>query len=166
MAGDSHRPAARAADDYDEPRRGGSPLMPLATFLLGAVLGGGIIWFATGGVSGESPLAGEPEETPVPTQTVTASPDGVVIPGSCLRAAEEAQQVTDVAAEGLTAARDLDAIALSRVVREFASAQDRVAQMAEDCRQAAEAPGATTAPAPEPTTDEEPAEPVPAETTG
>ncbi|MDO5626974.1 MAG: hypothetical protein Q4G43_01515 [Mobilicoccus sp.] len=154
----------------DERRSGGSPLLAIATFLLGAVLGGGIIWFATGGVTGDSPFAGEAEETPVPTMTVTASPDGVLIPASCLRAADEAQQVAQVAGQGLNAARDLDAIALSQVVREFAAAQERVAQMAEDCRQVAEQPGATVAPAPEATDGAPAPEPTegvePAQTTG
>lgn len=155
MAKASPRGSSRAYDDESR-GPGGSALLPLLTFLIGAVLGGGLIWFATGGIDGESPLAsGEPTPVPTATQTVTAEPDGVVIPGSCLRAADEAEQLTAVAVQGVEAARNLDAIAMSEVVREFGAAQERVSQMAEDCRGAAQAPGATTAPAPEPTTPAE-----------
>ncbi|WP_312721063.1 hypothetical protein [Mobilicoccus sp.] len=121
----------------------------IAALLLGLLLGAGITWAAThdGGDAG-APQA-EPTATsttePLPTpSTVTQTVNQVAVPQSCLQIAEESRKLNDALAKGVVAARDLDASAMSGIVRDFGAQQERIQQLAEQCRTSAETPKVVT----------------------
>lgn len=117
-------------------------LIPAVTFLVGLVLGGGVIALAGLGSDG-TPSAGS-TTTPVPSPTRTTAPD-LVVPGDCVQVATDSQALLSLVDEAAQAARDLDAAKLSDLVAELRAQQQIVRDQAAACQSAAAAtPSPTT----------------------
>lgn len=120
-------------------------LLPAVTFLVGVVLGGGVIAATTSGGSTDtgsvSPTASASPAVP-PDPSPGAPPDDatVTVPGECVQLSEDSEDVLDLVEQAATAARDLDAAGLSQVVREMQDAQETLRKHAADCRDAAASP--------------------------
>lgn len=115
--------------------------IPVITFVVGLLLGGLVIGALRSGDSGST--APDAATTPtgsasVPGSGSTASPTTatVVVPAECLKVSDDATAVNDLVRRAVTAARDLDASALSAVVREIDTAQTALRQHAEACKNA------------------------------
>lgn len=133
-----------------EPRRWGW-LVPAATFLLGLALAGIVVSAQNSGSSTAS-SGGSSTVTVAPTTGPPSSPVAVVeVPAACLSVADDAKALVDVAATAVTAARNLDASALSAAVRQLDDAQKAVTSSADACR-AIQATLPSTTAAPSPTT--------------
>jgi hypothetical protein len=133
-----------------EPRRWGW-LVPAATFLLGLALAGIVVSAQNSGSSTAS-SGGSSTVTVAPTTGPPSSPVAVVeVPAACLSVADDAKALVDVAATAVTAARNLDASALSAAVRQLDDAQKAVTSSADACR-AVQATLPSTTAAPSPTT--------------
>ncbi|MEO7421987.1 MAG: hypothetical protein ABIU87_06285 [Ornithinibacter sp.] len=121
--------------------------IPAATFLVGLVLGGGVIAATTSG--GDTVAGGDTSSSPSTGAstgpTGSPSPSGpadavVTVPGECLQVAEDSQKVLDLVNDAVAAVRDLDASALSDVVRKIQSSQEALSQQTTACRDSVEAP--------------------------
>lgn len=153
-------------------------IVPLVTFVLGALLGGlGIGLLMRGG----------DEPAPVIAPPTTASPttvsDRVAVPRACLQIAGQAQVLQGQVDQALQAARDLDAAGLAEMVRGIDEQQNALRRSTDICRQGAATATpvtdpatvtstvtvppepASTAPAPQETTPATPATPGTARTT-
>ena len=113
--------------------------IPVITFVVGLLLGGLVIGALRSGDSGST--APDASTTPTGSATVpgsggTAAPTTatVVVPAECLKVSEDASALNDLVRRAVTAARDLDASALSAVVREIDTAQAALRQHAEACK--------------------------------
>lgn len=113
--------------------------IPVITFVVGLLLGGLVIWAVRSGDSGTA----SPNASVSPTASATGTGNGgtaapttatVVVPAECLKVSEDASALNDLAKRAVTAARDLDASALSAVVREIDTAQTALRQHADACR--------------------------------
>lgn len=115
-------------------------LLPVLALVLGLALGAGLMALVNGGDTTQSPIAEDgatPTTTTAPTTDATTPTVGigdVVIPASCLQIADESQTLNRVLVDGVRAAQDLDASAMSRIVREFGRVQGQLAELSEDCR--------------------------------
>ena len=119
----------------------------LGSLLLGLVLGSWITWAATRG--DEPPPQASPTTSPtaevVPTPSAATQTAGqVAVPQSCLQIAEESGRLNEALTRGVAAARDLDASAMSSIVRDFGAQQEKIQQLAEQCRQSAQTPQVVT----------------------
>ncbi|MFP5346095.1 MAG: hypothetical protein ACLGIA_03580 [Actinomycetes bacterium] len=114
-------------------------LVPAATFLVGLVLGAALVWVGTDlrGGPGTGGTAA-PSGTTTPGGTAT-SPGNVTatVPAQCLEAAQEAQQVLDLAREAASAVADLDAKRLQTLIEQMQKLEPRVRASADDCRRLA-----------------------------
>lgn len=132
-----------------EPRRWGW-LVPTVTFLLGLALAG-IVVSAQNSGSNSASSGGTSTVTVTPTTGPPSSQVAVVeVPAACLSVADDANALVDVAATAVTAARNLDASALSAAVRQLDDAQKAVTASANACR-AMQATLPSTTPTPSPT---------------
>lgn len=151
---------------YDEPRSGRARwIVPLVTFLLGALLGGVGIGLVMRGGDEPAPVTAAPT-----TATPTSPADQVAVPRACLKIADEAEVLQGQLDQAMEAARDLDAARLAEMVRGIDEQQASLRKNTETCRRGAATatavtPGTTVtstvtvAPAPATT---EPASPEPA----
>lgn len=143
---------ATDAKDGGASSSGGRPprmfwLIPALAFLVGLLLGG-VLTYATSGGDADVPQAGDTTATAAPSPSPGASEDlTVVVPAACVEAADLSEATFDAVARGFTALRGFDAEALREVVDELQEAQPRVAELATQCREAAEIPtSSATAP--------------------
>jgi hypothetical protein len=123
-------------------------LVPTVTFLVGLILGGVLVGVSNLGRDDDAPSAAAPVPTPTPggsSQDVT-----VVVPRSCVEAAERSEQVLALTREAAEALGELDARRLADVVDEMRTLQTVVGGAAASCRDAAAAANATTGAAPTP----------------
>lgn len=113
--------------------------IPVITFVVGLLLGGLVIGAVRSGGSGST----VPDASTSPTVAATGPASGstaapttatVVVPAECLKVSEDATALNDLVRRAVTAARDLDASALSEVVREIDTAQAALRQHAEACK--------------------------------
>ncbi|MDN5767390.1 MAG: hypothetical protein L0H78_16430 [Humibacillus sp.] len=113
--------------------------IPVITFVVGLLLGGLVIWAVRSGDSGSA----TPDASTAPTVAATGPTSGstaapttatVVVPAECLMVSEDASTLNDLVRRAVTAARDLDASALSTVVREIDTAQAALRQHADACK--------------------------------
>ncbi len=134
-----------------EPRRWGW-LVPAVTFLLGLALAGIVVTAQNSGSSTASSGGTSSTATVSPTNGPPSSPVAVVeVPAACLSVADDAKALVDVAATAVTAARNLDASALSAAVRQLDDAQKAVTASADACRAVQTTlPSATPPPTPTP----------------
>lgn len=123
-------------------------VIPLATFVVGLVLGGGIIALSGLGSDDDSTAdADQPDSTPSASPSPTSTgPDSVTIPGDCIQIATDAQELLDLADQAVTAAGDLDADALSDIVAELRTSQETLSNQASICQEAAAQENPTTTP--------------------
>lgn len=126
--------------------KGASWWIPAATFVVGLVLGGGVIAATTSGDDGgtanaastsPSASAGAPVASDSPSTPADAT---LTVPGECLKVAEDSQKVLDQVNDAVAAVRDLDASALSDVVREIQTSQETLTKQTAACRDSVEAP--------------------------
>lgn len=124
-------------------------IVPTVTFLAGLVLGGVLVGVSNLGRDDDAPAAAAAGPTPSPgasgSQDVT-----VVVPRSCVEAAERSEQVLALTREAAEALSELDARRLADVVDEMRGLQAVVGDAAASCRDAA-VTNATTGAAPTPT---------------
>lgn len=133
-------------------------LVPLVTFLLGALIGGLGIGLLTR--DGDEPA---PVTAPPTTASPTTVSDQVAVPRACLQIAGQAQVLQGQLDQAVTAARDLDAARLAEMVRDIDGQQSALRRNTDICRQ-----GAATAPpvtGPATVTSTVTAEPEPQSTT-
>lgn len=122
--------------------------IPAATFVVGLVLGGGVIAATqsggdaqAGGDTSSSPSASDSPSSPTDSPSPSGPADAVLtVPGECLQIAEDSQEVLDLVNDAVAAARDLDASALSDVVREIQAGQESLNEQTTLCRDSVEAP--------------------------
>lgn len=118
------------------PGRSRYVLLPAATFLVGLLLGGALVWVAQPGEEGGGSAEGQPSPSAGVTPTPTTVPSGsIVVPRACLQAVEAAQEVVDLARDAVTAIGDLDAAALQKVVNRIEKLDRRVRADIDACRQ-------------------------------
>lgn len=123
-------------------------LLPVLTFLLGCLLGGGVI--AAGASQDADDVAAAPSATASPGETGTGGgsedePEDeaeddepeVRVPESCLAAADGAVVAANRVDDVVKAVRDLDARRLQELVDEVQQQQPRVRELAERCRSTA-----------------------------
>jgi hypothetical protein len=123
-------------------------LIPMATFVVGLLLGGVVIALVNIASDDDSAGAGSGDGTasaPATTPTSTG-PESVTIPGDCIQIATDAQGLLDLADQAVQAARDLDADALSDVVAELKTQQEALSNQASICQDAAAAENSTSTP--------------------
>lgn len=126
-----------AGDDADSPSSPWTWLLPVLTFLLGCLLGGGIV--AAGAFDGEELAAPDAVETPDPGEdgaSPTPTPDDLVVrvPESCLELADRAAAASEQVEQVVAAVRDLDARRLQEIVDTIQQMQPELQQFAEQCR--------------------------------
>ena len=123
-------------------------LLPAVTFLVGVVLGALVLWVSTSssGTPSSSSTSNPSQTSPAATVTTTVTAAATVsVPRQCLQVADDSKVVTDIVAQMVTAARDLNASKLSTLVRDLQSAQSTLQQHAGTCRDAqASIPSITT----------------------
>ncbi len=148
------------------PRSSGGALffiVPAATFLVGLMLGAGLVWVAQPGGSdgGEpEPSAAGPEASP--DEPAEASPDAspdatasspgeegsqdVVLTGACVQAAEASSQLVARVRDAVDALANLDTRELGRILDDLERLDGEIRQDAAACRTVP----ATSTPSPSP----------------
>jgi hypothetical protein len=119
-------------------------LIPALTFIVGLVLGGALVWVGSdrgdddpqaGPGGAASPAAttpgngGEPGATEPTDVTVT-------VPSECVDAAEQAQEVLDLAQQAAQAIGDFDAQRLRSLVEEMEELEPAIRSSASACQEA------------------------------
>ncbi len=118
--------------------------VPVLAFLVGLMLGGGIIALVRPADS--APAAGPPaaqdQSTQPATPGITPAPTATsfTVPAECVQVASDSQRILDLVEQAVAAARDLDASRLSDLVAELRTAQETVRAQANDCQQAVASP--------------------------
>ena len=108
-------------------------LLAAATFLAGLLLG--TVTARQAGVGEEAtgpPVPTAPAASPTPGASLPA--DTVTVPASCLEVADSAEQLAGLVREAAEAAGQLDASALSAIVRRMEESQVRLDAQSSDCR--------------------------------
>ncbi len=125
--------------------------LPAATFLVGVVLGAGVLWASSGTDSGlraggPSSSTSKSSSPSVVTLTATVAPSATLsVPRTCLKVADDSKAVTDIVTQMVSAARDLDASKLSDLLRQLQTAQTTLGEDAATCKEAdANVPSLTT----------------------
>lgn len=108
-------------------------LIPVATFLIGLVLGGGVI--ALAGIGNDDAASAAPGSSPVSSPSSSTAPD-LVVPGDCVQVATDSQALLSLVDEAAQAAKDLDAAKLSDLVAELRAQQQVVRAQAAACQAA------------------------------
>jgi hypothetical protein len=122
-------------------------LIPVATFVVGLLLGGAVIALINIASDDDSAGARNGAETSTASPTPTSTgPDSVTIPGDCIQIATDAQSLLDLVDQAVQAARDLDADALSDVVAELQTQQEALRSQASICQDAAAAENSSSTP--------------------
>lgn len=115
---------------YREPRSGRARwIVPLVTFVLGALLAGVGVALVMRGDDAPAVTA-----APSPTPTTTSESEQVAVPRACLNIADGAQDLQVLLDRAMVAARDLDAARLSRLVRQIDTQQSSLRDDTEVCR--------------------------------
>lgn len=122
-----------------------SVLLPALSFVAGLVLGGAVVGAATrdsgsGGAVAASPSPSSGAASPSPSGT------SVIVPGTCVQAADEADRAYALLERGIKAARDVDAGALADIVAEVQQKRPGVQSLVRQCRQQAAATVVSPAP--------------------
>ncbi|WP_168583061.1 hypothetical protein [Gephyromycinifex aptenodytis] len=135
-------PRTTSSSSASSSRGGVSWFVPVVTLLLGLVLGAGGMWFAARSDSfpGVSASDSSAPATATPTPAAPTTVSRVEVPASCLKIADESRQMGVVLGRGVTAAKDLDASALSGIVRDFGEKQETIEALARDCQEKGEIP--------------------------
>lgn len=112
-------------------------LLPTLTFLVGLVLGGGLV--ALGSNDAESAIGQPPPSSSAPTPSGVPSAgesgDGtVVVPQECVAAADTSLEVLDLVRKAVAAIGDLDARRLQEIVDRLQELDPEVTRLAETCR--------------------------------
>jgi hypothetical protein len=111
------------------------------TFVIGLVLGA----VGTGLGGGDDDATGSPTGTPAttaPQADPSPTPGGdVTIPGACLVVADRAEQLSGLVRDAAVAAGELDAAALSGIVRQLEEAQAGLQAQSAECRAGRDATG-------------------------
>ncbi len=120
-------------------------LVPAATFLAGVLL----TWLVLGAGDADSANnAAGPSPTSTSAGPATSTPGAggvtVTVPGSCLDVADSSQKVLALVRQAVQAARDLDASALSGIVRDLQAAQSDLQQQSTACQSSASIYSATS----------------------
>jgi hypothetical protein len=120
-------------------------LLPVGTFLLGALLAGLVV--GAGSFGGGEDGSGGAEEVAEPESTTASENPGeagstegdvaVVIPRACLEAAENAEAAARQVDELVSAVREFDARALEELVDRFQKLQGDIERSGRECRDAA-----------------------------
>lgn len=134
-------------------------LVPLATFLVGLLLGAAVLALTRGGDTASTVATTDPTArvtvtaSPAPTGSPTvaepaATPSDVTVtvPAECLELAQDARDAGGLLEDAATAARDLDANRLADIVRKMQTARDDLDTGASACQNARGGP--TTGPSP------------------
>ncbi len=116
--------------------------MPALALIVGLLLGGAVV-----AVTG--PRASQTSDTSASGQATSSSPTTgttpsdlvLTVPGECLRLTDDSQRLLDLVAQAATAARDLDAAALSALVSQLQAAQQQLQTQTDACRTAATSTG-------------------------
>lgn len=136
------RPATDRREVAESPRSGrhGSGrtrnlywLLPTFAFLLGVVLGGGVI-AAANLDSGDEPVAAA---TPTPDAGSDAGDRTVTVPASCADGLDRADAAVQAARNGISAIGNLDTAALQRALDRLQTLQPQISDLAGKCRAAA-----------------------------
>lgn len=115
---------------YREPHSGRARwIVPLVTFVLGALLAGVGVALVMRGDDAPAVTAA-PSRTP----TTTSESEQVAVPRACLNIADGAQDLQVLLDRAMVAARDLDAARLSRLVRQIDTQQSSLRDDTEVCR--------------------------------
>ncbi len=123
--------------------RGSRVLVPVVALLIGGLLGAAVMaWIDRSGQEAPQQAA-----TPsAPASTTPGPPPGVrfEIPAACIQLADQSQDLGPVIERGVEAARNLDAAALSEIVRDFGDRQQTISNLARQCRARAGLPAVAT----------------------
>lgn len=117
-------------------------VLPAATFLVGLLLGAGLVRLAFEGDNDDGDGgAGQASPSPSAAATPSASPDAIVVPGACTRAAREAGSTVALLRDALGAITDLDAARLADILDELEKLDQQIREDVATCRlQASESP--------------------------
>lgn len=126
----------------EQPRgRGVGVLLPAIALVVGLVAGGLFVGLTDLGGSGDTTSQGptSTSSTSPASSSSSSTPADVVItvPGACLSLTDDSQELLDLVDQAATAARDLDAAALSSVVSKLQDAQSQLRTQTDACRTAA-----------------------------
>jgi len=134
---DDHRPppASQPGDRSTGPSRA-FWLVPALTFAVGLLLGTLVVAAATSGDDADPPA--QAVATPDPTPAAEDDLE-VVVPASCLQAAEQAEEVVEIMNRGVAAAGDLDAEMVQTALDELVEIRPTIEALIDQCREAAAA---------------------------
>lgn len=125
-----------------------SVLLPALAFVAGLLLGGAVIGV---GLQQDHQQQGAVAAGGPPTPTPSASPSGLTVdvPGSCLQAANKAEDAYGLVEKGVAAARGLDARALADLVDQAQRQRPEVQRLIDACRAAAQTAVVEPSPTPD-----------------
>lgn len=112
-------------------------LVPALTFAVGLLLGALVVGAATSGDDADPPAA-QAMATPDPTPAAGGDLE-IVVPASCLQAAEHADEIVEIMNRGVIAAGDLDAEAVQEALDELVEMRPTIEALIDQCREAAAA---------------------------
>lgn len=150
QGGDGTDPSAERPPTV-QPRSGPSRLgilVPAIALVVGLALGGAFVALTGFGVTqdsasgaqagGQATLSSSPTDA---TTTLGPTPTDllVTVPSECLLLTEDSQKLLDLVDQAVTAARDLDATALSGIVSQLQQAEVQLRAQTDACRSAAAA---------------------------
>jgi hypothetical protein len=128
-------------------------LVPALALVVGVVLGGVVVGVAPGGVDPQDPSVGE--DTGQPTETTSDGPaTALIVPDSCLEAAETVQQATGVIRDGLGAIREFRADEIIDLLDQLENLDTQAREQAGTCTgtTVTDAPLEVESPSPSPST--------------
>lgn len=111
-------------------------LVPALTFAVGLLLGALVVAAATSGDDADPPA--QAVATPEPSPAAGGDLE-IVVPASCLQAAEQADEVVEIMNRGVVAAGDLDAQAVQEALDELVDMRPTIEALIDQCREAAAA---------------------------
>ncbi len=123
-------------------------ILPTATFLVGLVLGAGLIAL-TGFGSDDDPTA-TPAVSASPNPSASGSPSAspLVVPAECVQIAQETQALLSLVDDAAQAALQLDADQLSDLVAQMKAQQELVRTQAAACQSAVASASPLPSPSP------------------
>lgn len=109
-------------------------LLPTLAFVLGLVLGGGVIAVADLGSDDETPTASRVVDAPEPAADGDRT---ITVPASCVDGLDRAEVAAKAAKDGIDAVTRIDTAALQRALDQLQTLQPQIADLADRCRVAA-----------------------------